>query len=725
MKLPRFPSRLAGPALLFAVSVALCWKLVLTNQYTWLDGPDLAHQVLSWWVFQASEWHAGRFPLWDPHQWAGQSLIGQAQPGVAFPLNWLVFLMPLRCGWLRMDVLHWYFVVIHFIAALNMYALCRYLRVSRTAAVFGGVLFAFTGFIGTNDWPQMLNGAVWAPLVFLFLLRTVDGVCPWYSAACSGAFLGLSWLSGHHQIPTFLTLATIATWTFHIWRDRKLLRLAACAGIFTFLIGALQILPAYEYGKAAKRWVGIEKAIDWKQKVPYVVHDQYSFKAPSLYGLVFPSMSVHTNGFVGWVGMTLALFGLLSSFRETNRRLWVAIAVGGLLLALGSDSLLHGLVYALVTMVEKARSPSMAIFIFDFAIAVLAAYGVDSLGSHEHAVRRTWPVLCGVFAFVLLTGFVLAMFGKTLGNSRPMLSACVAGVMALLLYLLSREQISRKAFSALAFGLLLFEIPLVFGADLPNRYQSDREKFLNRLPEYQPFAEVLRARPDQPVRVFTDRVAIPYNPGDLYGIDHLDGYLASISSNLLDIDSGSLRGQELFATAYYVGKAAPSPKHQLVTGRESGLKLYFNPDALPRVRVIPTVRAVGIVDEVVAFIHDETKSLRDEVLFVGEAPQISPCQDKSGLGRIAQYTPSEVELEVFAPCKSVVVLADTWDRGWKATVDGHPARIWEAYGAMRAVVVEPGEHVIRMRYLPDSVVAGAAGLAIGLVGLIVLRLLKV
>src|SRR5258708_28202815 len=102
----RWTARLAMPGVLFAIVVLFNWKLVLTNQYTWLEGSDIATQVLPWFQFQAGEWHHGRFPLWDPSSWMGQPLIGQALPAAAYPLNWLLFLMPLKHGWMRQDVLH-------------------------------------------------------------------------------------------------------------------------------------------------------------------------------------------------------------------------------------------------------------------------------------------------------------------------------------------------------------------------------------------------------------------------------------------------------------------------------------------------------------------------------------------------------------------------------------------------------------------------------------------
>ena len=36
---------------------------------------------------------------------------------------------------------------------------------SRAASVLGGLVFALGGFMGNTDWPQILNGALWLPLV--------------------------------------------------------------------------------------------------------------------------------------------------------------------------------------------------------------------------------------------------------------------------------------------------------------------------------------------------------------------------------------------------------------------------------------------------------------------------------------------------------------------------------------------------------------------------------
>src|SRR5579859_4602077 len=127
------------PALLLVICIGFFWKLTLTDQYTWLDNPEVAYRLLPWYQFQAGEWHAGRMPLWDPY--VDQPVIGGMQPGAAYPLNWLLFVAPLRNGWIRQSFLHWYFMLIHFQGALFCYWLCRDLKRSQGASLLSGIAF--------------------------------------------------------------------------------------------------------------------------------------------------------------------------------------------------------------------------------------------------------------------------------------------------------------------------------------------------------------------------------------------------------------------------------------------------------------------------------------------------------------------------------------------------------------------------------------------------------
>jgi hypothetical protein len=128
-------------------------------------------------------------------------------------LNWVFFLLPLENGLIAGWALAWYYVTIHLMAAGFCYLFCRSLGRSRAASLCGGLIFSLSGFLANTPWPVMMNGAVWSPLVFLFQLRASRSRRPAADAALSGMFLGIAFLSGHHQIPMFTALAWVGSTT--------------------------------------------------------------------------------------------------------------------------------------------------------------------------------------------------------------------------------------------------------------------------------------------------------------------------------------------------------------------------------------------------------------------------------------------------------------------------------------------------------------------------------
>ena len=323
---------------MLAVSITLFfWKLVFTHQYDWVWGPDLSEQVLPWFEFQARQFHAGHFPLWDSSFWGGQPLFGLTQPGTAYPFNWILFALPLSGGHIARASLEWYFVAIHVMAAVFAFALIRDLGLSRGAGVVAGLFYSLAGFVGHTDWPQHLNGAVWAPLVLLFTFRVMRNRRPYVSAIWAGFFQGVAWLSGHHEIPTYTTLFVLCFFLWLVLRSgqtrRRSLFCAALFLIFTAGTGAFQILPSYEFGRLAMRF-GAPGGFEWNQYVPYAVHASNSLSPTAIPGLIFPTLQSDLVVFVGVVALSLGIFGAISAWCRDIVRPCVAAAVGALLYSL-------------------------------------------------------------------------------------------------------------------------------------------------------------------------------------------------------------------------------------------------------------------------------------------------------------------------------------------------------------------------------------------------------
>jgi len=710
---------LGAPALLLLVVILFYWKITLSNQYTWLESPDFAYQVLPWYQFQAGEWHQHKFPLWDPYLWGGQPLLGQGLAGAAYPPNWILFAFPLRNGWIRESVLHWYYVLTHFLAALFCYWLCRDLGRSRGAALLAGLGFSLCGWMAATDWPQMLNGALWTPLVFLFLLRTLRGRQPLESAALAGACLGLAFLSGHHQIPVFVGLAAGGLWIYGLFREgrfqRALVAPAAAFVLFLFLLSAFQTLPAYEYGNLAVRWVGSRDPVGWHQPVPYSVHTEFSLYPLSLLGIVINGFWRHANPFIGVVLAGLAFAGLAAAWREWHVRVMAAVALGGLVYALARHTTFEGIVYALVPFVEKARNPSMAIFIFHFGIAVLSAYAIDFYLTDEKwsGRLRTGLLWFAGALFALLLGASLTVTAHPVDYDMVALAAFTALLLAGVLYGWRRGHMASRTATTLLVLLLIMEAGGT-GSSFYWHHREDSNLLLNKLSQHQDIVDFLR-RQDLPVRVEYDEQEIPYNLGDWYGIDTFGGYLASMTANVIRVQS-NYRARMLFATNFYIGRKPSRANQPELFASSSGLKVYANPEAFPRAwSVHETVRLAGPQEIGLHLDQDSIPLLRRRAFLAGEQPPLAACSAPDRVW-MAERSTNRVVITAEMACRGLVVAAEPYFPGWQATVDGRPVRIRETYGCLRGVVVDAGRHRIEMRYRPRSVLWGGILTLSGLFG---------
>jgi hypothetical protein len=696
---------LLGPGVLLLIAVLFYWKLTLTNQFTWLENPDAANLDLPWLQFQADEWHRGRFPLWDPNGWFGQPLIGQGQPGAAYPPNWLLFLVPLKHGWIRQSALNWYFVLIRYFAALACYALARDLGRSRAASVLAGCIYGLGGYVAQTIAPQMVNGAVWTPLVFLYLFRAERGQRPLASAVLSGFFLGFGWLAGHHQMNLFVTMAAAGLWIWLAVREGKLnlsmARLAAISLIVAALASAFQTIPMAEYGRRSVRWVGTAEPQGLGQTVPYSIHQQYSLKPISTFGIFIPNLDYKFGFYIGIVAFTLGVAGALLAWRERQVRWLATIGLGGLFFALGPNSVFHGVLYSLVPLVDKARVPGSGSLLFALGVASLAAYAADLLSQLEYreGSRRAGRWLVIAAAIIAVAAFTIFLGNlQTPTDDRLIIPAIAAVLAAAILAGWRNGGLSPQAGLVCLIGLVLFELGNVSTHTFANRYEPSQNHYLHPLAEHADLVAFVR-KDGEAARVEYDDQAIPYNIGDWYGIETFNAYTASVTANIWGMSIFSADAKNFFGIRYYIGKAPPRQGLQEVFSGASGLKVFQNPTAFPRVWSVHRLVAgpgEGFHPRLATFLQEKT------------SPSFGECAGGNDDVQMPVHQPNFIRMTADLKCRGMVILTDTWFPGWRARVDGRTARIYEVDGGVRGVMVDGGRHTIEMRYRPESVFLGAA-----------------
>lgn len=645
----------------------------------------------------------------------GQPLVGQTQPGPLNPLNLIMLLWPLdEAGYLRFSVLNAYFVAIHIVAALGLYWLCRELRRTRGASILATCAFSLGGFVGSAPWLDVLSGALWTPWVVLFFLRAARGSRPFESAALGGVFLGMAWLSGHHEIPLLVTLALGCAWSAVVifaHRPHRTTAITRAALMFTIAapVGALQMWSTIEFGRLAMRWGPAGGPVGWKDQVPYLSAAIYSFTPRGLFGIAFPDHDTggDSSAFLGVIVSALAVFGLIAGWRYAAVR-WLAVLAGGsLIYALGEFTPVHGVFSTLVPGLNKARVPVRALHLLNFAAAVLAAYGVDRLAGGRAA---QWSLRVAAALALPGAGILFGALTWNLQASEALLLSAFASVAWLALVVAwtrARPSLSREALFGLALVLMMAEMSATLTRGWKSRFEEKSQRFAKQLYAHRDAAEFLKHEP-APNRVRVNDQDVPVNFGDLHSIDMQEGYTAGVTSNLLIFGRQTAAAQRLFRVTHYLGREAELTGWEEVFAGAGSIKVFRNPRALPRARTVHQVQMVQSTAYLAGRIEDPAFDAGTTALLVGNfAPALETCAGDDNI-KIAAYAPNRVIIKTEMKCRGLLVLADTYFPGWEARVNGRSTPILEVYGGLRGVVLNGGQHEVDFRYRPRAVFGGAA-----------------
>ena len=443
---------------------------------------DTFNYFYPYWDLRNAAFRAGELPLWSNNLFMGVPLLANPQLGSYYPLNWLTAPFPAPQAIKISILLH------SVLAGLGTAYLFHQTIAKRIwPALVAAIIYTFSGYLGAHvEQINQFQGLAWLPLLFALYHRAMTARSPWRD----GLLLALAWalqiFCGHTQT-VFISGIGFGAYGLGLGLTarepakqigRRLLLLAVPT-LLALLLALPQLLPSLELISLSNRGSGFSR------------HESTAFSLPpSLLGrALLPNYDGQLFGeyigYIGVVGLGLALWGIMAKgVPAGHHRVWLGIALLGLLLALGRHNPLY-LLLAELPGFNLFRVPARFLALYTLSLSVLAGAGAAALDARhlklqvrEHK-RSAIAVILGIAGLILLTVFVLKpdathFFGPSeIRNSS--LALWGVALLALSALLILRH---RRA-SLIAAGLVALEL-VIAAQNLPYNDLSPPDVYLGQ-----------------------------------------------------------------------------------------------------------------------------------------------------------------------------------------------------------------------------------------------------
>jgi hypothetical protein len=381
-------------AALVAVSAAY-FRSVLDGAYL-LNERDLSVFFIPPRLLWVDIIKGGEFPLWNPYYYGGHPLFATLQPGVLYPLNLLLLILPF-------DLAFNWTIILHFpLAGVFTYLLLKDLGAGHSGRLMGALTFMLSGYLfSVHNLMSTLFSVAWVPLAALLFLRSMRRSSFLYSCL-AGAVLAIMLFAGGIEVVyltvAFLLYLSVLPRSFDIAGAdgryaaplRRLVLLAAAIAVF-LLLSAVQAIPFAELARQSTRASGLSyfEATTWSLDVK----DFIQFFIPDPYGNGINDEKYWSNQ--SWLksiytGAVPFAFAVFLMFRARTRALaFMLLFLISVALAMGRNTLFYPYLYAYMPFIAKFRYPVKFLFIAFLLLSTAAGLGLDAfLRGAEERDRR-------------------------------------------------------------------------------------------------------------------------------------------------------------------------------------------------------------------------------------------------------------------------------------------------------------------------------------------------
>jgi hypothetical protein len=638
--------------------------------------------------------------------------------------------------------MHWITLAHLLILEINTFVFLRVIGASRIGAIAGAALFAFSANSLTySAWLNITAPYAWFPLYLAGLVGIFKhpGTLT-YPAIALVAIVLLTLASPAQPLIHAVMVSAvfvIAYWVSHGlaegWRlTKRPLAVLTAVGVLAVLIVAPVLIPTAVEFKDMIRWIGSFPPVVGNARIPFEAFQIDQLSVARLAGIFFKQEGAAVGSpYVGVIGIALAGVAATSCLRSWIARALLFIAIYSIASSTGSNLGLAHLNY-LIPLLNKIREPSRFLVLFQFAVAALAALGIDQIRrvvepndqpAREHT-RRKFATLW-VFAALSLA-VMLAMPGRVVSAMPSWASVLVLAALTVLTIAqsrwpsINRGRIIGSLWAAAALLFLAADVQWMPAPISVSRYNTSGGRALDQV-----FDRLVELDPKRQYRIVFD--------------GEIDKQMASMLASYKNIRTLNAyfnpAPYRQFEELYYHSQR--SPNYFQALGARYLVCDVCTPEAIRGYRFLEHVGSLSIHEAKDALPHsllmttiggtytdmnDFAAKLATVDLAKGLLYVHPDNVDLLGAGAHAACMSSEerrsairLRVSTFCADRSVLVVNEFYDASWKASVDGKRVELLRVNGSQMAIAVPSGEHVVELRYRPGTFLLS---LPIALAGLI-------
>ncbi|MBI5465533.1 YfhO family protein [Candidatus Gottesmanbacteria bacterium] len=688
-----------------------------------------------------------RMPLWNPYNFSGNVLLANSQSAVFYPLNILYLFIPLIDAWSLLVV------SVPLIAGIFTYLFLRTCKLSKISSLFGGVSFAFSGFmiVWMEENPAISHSAIWLPVALYGIRKyfATQSVRFWLLTILAMVF---SIFAGFLQISIYSWMLVFSFSLYEFWhlekRQRgKFLVPLATIPLFSLLIAGIHLVPAFEAYLASPRITASAAYLVKEYLTPFI--HLITLVAPDIYGNP-GTYNYFGGGFyydkILYVGLIPFIFCLYTIFNRT-KTVYFFVLWGLLTLLLGFSNPFSKLIFWLKIPFISTVTPSRIFYLTAFTISVVAAFGLEIFikNQNRESFKKTFITILSLFVMAGL--FILklqsASFDPTnaLIASRNLMIPLVVFVLTSVFWVIRQKKTTwGNHLAVLLIILSIFHQYYFFKKSL---YVTDDKRFefpetvvikylkenslLNRIigvGEAQIFPNFLL-----PYHLFSSDGLDPVfsrRYGEFINVANGREYTANIprieARLFLEKEEDFLNKNKLRALSFLGIKYLLVPQDFVLPANmfqkvydDNKVTIWENKEVFPRCWMIGEVVIRNKPEEILNIIFADEFDLKAEVV-LEEKPsgELAKIDGNPGTAEIKEYTSDKVRIKTNIPQNGILFCTETFYPGWKAKVDGKETKIYRADYTFRALVIPEGNHEIVFTYESLSFKYGAIISALGL-----------